>query len=123
MGGAVYTRLPRELYARNDDVVLATTNATTLLQWTSEVTSTYEIAVTGYVANATTTLTVAVQYTDAAAPAAGMQTRYIYDAAALVVGGFDGTRRIRVLGGTSVTVTATAGTAGNITISTDAVWS
>jgi hypothetical protein len=32
MGGAVYTRLPRELYARNDDVVLATTSATTLLQ-------------------------------------------------------------------------------------------
>ena len=119
--GAVYTRWPRELYARNDDVALSTTGQTTLLQWTDQVTSTYEISVSGYVANATTALTVAIQYTDAAAPSAGVQSRYIFDDDNLVVGGFDGARRIRVYGGTAVTVTATAGTAGNVTLSAEAV--
>ncbi len=116
--GATYTRNQAEVVARNDDLALSTADATTAIQFTPDITGSYAFEAFGYVANATTTLTVTVGYSDPGAPSASNPvTADVIDAADLAVGPFSYSYAVRALGGSQVTVTATAGTASNIVLS------
>jgi len=118
VGGVLLTREGIERYVRNDDVLLPA-SATELAGWTPDNTETYVFLLTGYVSNATTTLTLTIVYSDPAAPSASNPiTVYVYNASSLPVGELSAVLVFRALGGTAVSITATAGTADNIKVST-----
>jgi hypothetical protein len=101
--------------ARAKRVLLSTTGATTVLSYTARKNTLLSIRPYVVVKNAATVLTLQASFTD---PDFGADTYSWYNGVSVPVG-VNIQEEIMVLaqGGTTVTITATAGTAGNVTVS------
>jgi hypothetical protein len=110
----LYTHHPPEVVARNRMAALDTTAATTLLTFTPPVSGLYQVGVAGTVQTAATDLTVSITYTDSVTQAAATLT--LADAVSEPVGPVSLSGFIAAQAGAAVTVTATAGTANQVTL-------
>lgn len=112
----LYTSKEVRLKARAHRNLLTTTDATTIFSFTPRKTGLYQITPYVQVGTAATDLTLALAWTD---PDAGAQTYDWYNDASVPVGvAMQGSRLIVAQGGKTVSLTATAGTANNIKVST-----
>jgi len=110
-----YTGRTPLVAARNRQAALTTTAATPLLTWTPEISGLYLVGVAGTVQTAATDLTVTVSYTD---PTTGQAaTLTLANGTSQPVGPVSLVGIIPALGGQPVTISATAGTANQVTLS------
>lgn len=117
--GAVYTTDQTEIVARNDDLELTDTNEATVLEFTPNVTGTYEIGAAGYCsASPSANFFFSITYNDPNAGAANPVTLDLYNTVAVSTGPFSARGTIRAEGGQAVTLKATAGTADVFIFST-----
>lgn len=107
----------RIIVASADSFQVTTTSATDVLTYTVERDANYSVSPYVVVQSATTSITLALAWTD---PIAGAVTYSWYTTASKVVGVYTlPPQHITALMGTAITLTATAGTANNIYISAD----
>lgn len=110
-----YTHRPPEVVARNRQTLLTTTAATTLATFTPQVSGLYLVGVAGTVQTAATDLTVAVTYTD---PTTGQAaTLTLASGTSVAVGPVSLVGMLAAQGGAAVAISATAGTANQVTLS------
>ena len=112
---ALYTQHTPAVVARNRLALLDSTSATTLLTFTPAVSGLYQVGVAGTVQTAATTVTVAVTYTDSVTQAGATLT--LINAVSEAVGPISAQGYIAAQAGAAVTITATAGTANQVTLS------
>lgn len=110
----LYTQRTARVVARNRVTLLNSTSATTVITFTPEVSGQYFVGCYGIVQTAATDLTVTVAYTD---PTTGnAETLTLVDGTSQAVGPVSFLGLIEAQGGGTVTVSATAGTASQITL-------
>jgi hypothetical protein len=117
----LYTARRSLVVARAVRVLLASTSATAVLQFQPHRRALYRVGGYGFVNSAATTLTLSRSWYDPDAPSSGTganpQSDEWYSAANLAVGPFlVADKEMVAAGDQPITVTATAGTANNVTL-------